>query len=435
VANGNFPPSSSLHKQERDATANGVFSDGPITVNPGDTIEYQLTYANSGTGPAVGITITDTLPANTAFVSCSNSCSNVAGVLSWNEGTIQAGGSATVAFQVKVPSTFTSNTYSTSNFGTETDQSGSHQSNTVIANGTYPGGALLHKQEKDVTTGGSYSDGPITARQGDVIQYQLVYTNTGTGPVTNLKITDPIPANTTFVAGSCSLTCTNSAGTLSWTFANVASGGVVTVSFQVTVNSGLPTGTTRIFNTGAASSDQVPGPTSSNTVEADVTIVVVSQITPTQTTCSQFASGTASTLSFVNYATLFGGTTIANDNPGVLFYWVKLTVTSSGLHTYTITQSTTYAPTTGTQYFALAAGSFAYDGSCNTLPTTITGPANNLTVQFSGAPGTYYIGIKYRPKSVVGSGPAATTPGSFYTYTFQTTGVGGSTSSVKLIHQ
>jgi hypothetical protein len=117
-----------------------------------------------------------------------------------------------------------------------------------------------------------------------------------------------------------------------------------------------------------------------------------------------------------------------------MFYWVKITVTSSGLHTYTIVQTTNYAPTTGSPYFTIASGSFAYDGACNTLATTLGGTANNLTVTFSGAPGTYFIGIKYSPKAVVGTGPATTTSGSFYTYTFQTTGVGGSTSSVKLIH-
>ena len=159
----------------------------------------------------------------------------------------------------------------------------------------------------------------------------------------------------------------------------------------------------------------------------------VSQITPTNTTCQQFAGSTSSTLDTAFYATK--GQTISSDNPGVMFYWVKVTVVTSGNHTYTITQGTTYAPTIGSPYFTVASGSFAYDSNCNTLNTTLSGPANNLSVTFNGAPGVYYIGIKYSLKSVVGTSPASTTPGFSYLYTFQTTNVGGSTNTIKLTHQ
>jgi hypothetical protein len=158
----------------------------------------------------------------------------------------------------------------------------------------------------------------------------------------------------------------------------------------------------------------------------------VSQITPTQTTCSQFSTGTAPTLSNVFYSTK--GTTISTDNPGVFFYWVTVKVESSGTVTKTITQGTTYAPKLGKPYFVLGAGSFAYSESCATgsaLSTMIEGPPQALKVKFHAAsPGTYFIGIKYQTKSIVGSGPAA---GS-YNYTFETTGIGGSTSGLTLKH-
>jgi hypothetical protein len=164
-------------------------------------------------------------------------------------------------------------------------------------------------------------------------------------------------------------------------------------------------------------------------------IPVVSQITPTNTTCQQFATGTAATQGPIQYST--SGTKISTDNPGVIFYWVKLTVASSGSQTFHITQSTTYSPTTGTSLFALGAGSFAYDGNCNTLSTKITGTPADLAVTFNATTaGTYIIGLKYSPKSIVGSSPAATTfvaPYN-YLYTFSTTGVIGSTSTVALNH-
>jgi hypothetical protein len=122
----------------------------------------------------------------------------------------------------------------------------------------------------------------------------------------------------------------------------------------------------------------------------------------------------------------------------VFFYWVKVTVSSAGKQTFSITQTTTYSPTTGTNLFTLASGSFAYNGNCTTLSTTITGTDANRQVVFTAAAaGTYYIGIKYTTSAVVGSGPAATkfvTPYN-YLYTFSTAGVAGSTSTIALNHK
>jgi hypothetical protein len=168
---------------------------------------------------------------------------------------------------------------------------------------------------------------------------------------------------------------------------------------------------------------------------------IVSQITPTQTTCAQFASGTAGTQSAITYSTK--GTTISQAAPGVFFYWVKVTVTTAGKQTYNILQSTTYSPTTGTAMFAKANGSFAYNGSCGTLSTTIspagTGPTGSDYKVVFTAPtaGTYYIGIKYTTSTIVGSGPAATkfvSPQN-YLYTFSTSGVSGSSNTLALNHK
>jgi hypothetical protein len=163
---------------------------------------------------------------------------------------------------------------------------------------------------------------------------------------------------------------------------------------------------------------------------------VVSKITPTGTTCSQFASGSASTQGSIAYSTK--GTTISQDDPGVFFYWVKVTVTSAGKQTFSITQATTYSPGTGSSNFTLASGSNVYDGNCNALSTTFSGTDANRQVVFNApAAGTYYIGLKYSTGSVVGSGPAATVFKAPYNYlyTFSTTGVVGSTSTIALNHK
>ena len=79
--------------------------------------------------------------------------------------------------------------------------------------------------------------------------------------------------------------------------------------------------------------------------------------------------------------------------------------------------------------------SAAYTASCGTAKgTTITqsGITGTVSVKFSAtASGTYYIGIKYTPSNVIGE--SAPAPSTTVLYTFSTTGVLGSTSTLNLV--
>jgi hypothetical protein len=158
----------------------------------------------------------------------------------------------------------------------------------------------------------------------------------------------------------------------------------------------------------------------------------VSQITPTGTTCRDFSRGTAQTLSSVNYSVQNG--VVHNVNPGVFFYWVKVTA-PAGNDTFTITQMIT----TGnfSTLFGIAnGGSDVFNSSCSSVGPTITQNSTTgaVTVTFNApTAGTYFIGIKYDPHSVVGM--PAPSPTTTVHYNFMTTGVPGSTSGIDLIKQ
>ena len=47
-------------------------TDGVTTASPGDTLTYTVTISNAGAQDATGVIATDTLPANTTFVSASD---------------------------------------------------------------------------------------------------------------------------------------------------------------------------------------------------------------------------------------------------------------------------------------------------------------------------------------------------------------------------
>ena len=164
----------------------------------------------------------------------------------------------------------------------------------------------------------------------------------------------------------------------------------------------------------------------------------VSQITTTggggsEVICQQFIAGTASTLSTVVYDT--NGMTISKViTPGQFWYWVNVQA-SAGPQSFTITQTTTYTPMTGNPFFLLGGGTAVFDGSCNSVAASTSGgtAANpNVTVSFTApSAGSFNIAVKEMTHSIIGSSPASTT----YTYTFATTGVGGSTQTLSLTHQ
>ena len=86
---------------------------------------------------------------------------------------------------------------------------------------------------------------PVNA--GDDITYTITYGNTGLAPATGVTITETIPANTTYKAGSA----TNGgaydagAGTVTWNLADIpAQTGGLTVQFAVTVGDALQNGGT-----------------------------------------------------------------------------------------------------------------------------------------------------------------------------------------------
>jgi len=159
-----------------------------------------------------------------------------------------------------------------------------------------------------------------------------------------------------------------------------------------------------------------------------ITAPHVSQITPTNTTCQQFQSGTAGTLSSIQYSLKgkTGSQTINQVNPGVFFYWVNVTTKTSG-PPYTITQ--TLSADTLTTKFLLASGSFAYDANCNVIKNATITQGSNGTVTVNGS-GIVFIGLKYSTSAVVGK--AAPNPATV-TYTFNTTQVPSSSRSIDLV--
>jgi uncharacterized repeat protein (TIGR01451 family) len=301
VTNVAAAPTSGLVKAERDVTAAGSFSAGPITASPGDTLEYQLTYHNGGSGPAAGVVVSDAIPSNTSFVavSCNPACTttgNPVTSVSWNLGAEPAGVTVALVFRATVNGQLPASSNAISNQATWTATAeGGGSSNTVVANVAATATSGVTKAERDATTVGAFSAGPITANPGDTLEYQLTYHNGGSGPAAGVVVADAIPANSTFVAASCNPVCVttgNPVTSVSWTLGAEPAGATATVLFRTTVASRLPAASNAISNhaTLTATAEAAGG---SNTVIANVAATPASAVTKAQrdvTTAGAFSA-------------------------------------------------------------------------------------------------------------------------------------------------
>jgi hypothetical protein len=172
--------------------------------------------------------------------------------------------------------------------------------------------------------------------------------------------------------------------------------------------------------TGSSSSCPSDGPSTCN-----------AQITPTQVTCSQFASGTAPDEPPGGYSVKNGA--VNSVNPGVIFYYTHIAAPAGGVMTFT--QSN--AGTCGTVWGPMSPQNLGqvkvYSATCGNISSssTLNSTTGTITTTLTGVPaGTdLIVGIKYSPGSLAGQAVGACHP--TQTYTFSDSG--GSSDTFALI--
>src|SRR5262249_7594543 len=170
----------------------------------GDPLTYTTVVTNRGVVAATNVVFTDPPPPGTTFVPGTFTVNGVvqpganpaAGI---NIGTVAAGATKTVTFQVRVTSIPASPaparhhatarfTYHSVTSAGEPTQNGSFTTNTVTT------GIARIEASKNTT--------PATVVAGAPLRYNITIQNTGTAPATGVTLTDPIPAGTTYTRNS-----------------------------------------------------------------------------------------------------------------------------------------------------------------------------------------------------------------------------------------
>ncbi|MCB9436685.1 MAG: DUF11 domain-containing protein [Anaerolineales bacterium] len=245
--------------------------DGGATVLPGGVITYTLSYQNVGTIGATGVVITETVPANSTFNAAGSlptvwSCADgsPAGTpCTVNVGAVPAGTGGSVTFAVLVdPAPMPNGLDLINNTGCIADDGASGPDPNPGDNCDNDNTPVDAAPELGITK----DDGGTTTTAGGVVIYTLTYINNGNQDANNVTITDTVPVNTTFNAGSSSAgwscadgdpagsVCTNNVGLVA------GNGGTGNLNFAVNVASPLASGVTDVNNNACVADDGANGP-------------------------------------------------------------------------------------------------------------------------------------------------------------------------------
>jgi uncharacterized repeat protein (TIGR01451 family) len=269
---GNTPTANTTVNRSADIE---VLKTAPSAAVAGTTMVYNITVTNNGPSDAASVTMADTLPPNTTFVSetqptgpafiCTNPSVGGTGTVSCSIAALTAGTTATFAITVQIaaaapigPSSNTATVTSTS------DPNSGNDSSTAV---TQIATALA---DLSITK----TPSPAPYGTDSLVTYTIVVTNLGPNTATAVTVTDVLPPNTTFVAATPGGLCTVNT-TLTCTFPTLANGATATVTLSLRPTVPGPLVNTATVSASAANPDPNPG---NNTATSTITVIPASNI-------------------------------------------------------------------------------------------------------------------------------------------------------------
>jgi uncharacterized repeat protein (TIGR01451 family) len=403
------------------------------TFNIGDTLEWNIVVSNTGPLTALNVKLDDPLPTTggltwSVFSVSAGTCNAIPAsqILHCDLGDIAPAGSVTVVVR-------------SSNAGgapvascTQIDNTGTASASNALSKSD-DGHQSCTQPPPQLKVVKTPKAGTFT--QGGQTSYTIVVSNpapTGSSSATNVTLTDQLPGNGGLVWSNVSInpaqgSCTIVSNLLSCNLGTIAAGGSVTVT--VTSAATTPAAACQDQpNDGTLGATNLAKATADGGLTAQdigkLTCTPGGLIAPTETTCQQFASGTASTLGQINYP-VSGGKIGQGINPGVFFYYATITVPANTVVTVVESQSDAAA------LFQIQKDQARlYKGDCSSWTGgTLNGAATGASFTIATA-GTYIISVKYSTKSIAGTTAPTSDP---VTYTFTASPPGATSSAAVLL--
>jgi uncharacterized repeat protein (TIGR01451 family) len=386
AAGTNGDPNTNNNSQTAPATVSAsadltINKSGPASANAGTNITYTVTLTNSGPSAAASVSLTDAVPANTTFVSesqtngptflCSTPASGGTGTISCTIGSFGVG-SATFSITVHINPGATGTITNTANVSSATTDPN--------ATGNNPTAATTVTSSADLSVLKTATSA-VTA--GNNVTYHIVVTNNGPSDATVVNMSDTLPPNTTFVSETQptgpAFTCLNPAvggtGAVSCSIATLTSGSIATFDIVAKFAAATPAGPSSNTATVSSAADPNAGNNSSTAVTQVSAALADLSITKTP---APGPYGTGQLLTYTIVATNGGPTTATG-----------VTVTDTLPAGSTLQSSTPSGACSGTGTVTCNAGTLANGGSATfTLTVTLPsapGPITNTAVVSNSA--------------------------------------------------
>ncbi|WP_279248850.1 beta strand repeat-containing protein [Candidatus Marimicrobium litorale] len=203
-------------------------------VQAGDQVVYTITYQNTGTTDATGVVLQDALPADVIYVSATGNKNYdpITNRVTWNKGTVAAGGSGSVTLTVEVDSPIAN--------GTLLKNTAS-----IDANETAPLTADVNQSIVKVSSEPVLTLDLIPsvtqASPGSTIVYTLNFGNSGSDLAAAARLNFNAPAGTKI--SSANAGGVPNGASVTWAIGDLAAGATGSVSVTVSVDSPLTNGT------------------------------------------------------------------------------------------------------------------------------------------------------------------------------------------------
>lgn len=229
-------------------------------VNAGSNVTYLITVTNNGPNTAFNVSVQDTPPSNTTFVSCVSSV-GACNFFGASFGSLANGAQASLTIVVTVGQntpngTVINNVATVSSSNPDPNPSDNSGSATFTVEPAPPTDLQLTNVSLGATVGIAEASFNVT--------YLVTVSNNGPNAAANVVISDTLPFNAAYVScsvsvGNCGF---NHVGTFSVTLGSLASGARATLTIVVNAGCTIANGTV-ITNTASVSSP-APDPTPGN---------------------------------------------------------------------------------------------------------------------------------------------------------------------------
>ncbi len=190
-------------------------------LQPGDLLTYTVAYTNGGTLTAFGVTVTDTIPSGTEYVS-GGAYNAGARMVTFSPGTVAVGASGAVSFTARVSSGMAPGVVLSNVAWVSSSQTSPWVTDPATITVTYP---VLALSKAVAPPGDVYPLGAST--------YTLNFTNTGNTTATGVSLSDMLPPALDYVAGGAL-----AGNVVTWNHGDLTAGasGVVTFTGRVKVS-------------------------------------------------------------------------------------------------------------------------------------------------------------------------------------------------------